>query len=210
MTANATSHDPTGSKSILEGLDPLDVCTLPKIERSERLTWIREEILPFAVGAHRSADAITWELRDAPGLAARLDSLIALERECCAGITLQHAPSTTRGQRRFEVRGIDPSSELFSAVQFGPAERERLSRRLAKAAGFGTALSLMVCCVAPIAATALLGAAAAAPFTSLDTPWIIGGAAVLAGGASFGWQNRRARSAPASADTSTNACGPDC
>jgi hypothetical protein len=162
---------------------------------NDRLAWIRAEILPHAVACERSSNGVVWELEDAAGLAEKLDRLVALERECCSSIVFAHGPSANGGRRRFEVRGVDPEA-LLSTLHVDASEPpRRLGGRIAKAAGTGTLLSLFVCCVLPIAAAAVLGAAVAAPFASLDNPWTIAAAAVLFGGAAFAWQGRRRASA---------------
>ena len=211
MSRDSTTADPTGGRV---GLDPLAICTLSADALEERLAWIRSEILPHAVASERSPDGIVWELEDAPGLAAKLDQLVALERECCSGIVFEHAASSTNGRRRLEVCGVDPRAAVFASpqIELDPGEPRLLGglgRRLARAAGFGTLLSLLVCCALPIAAVALFGAAAAASLASLDDPWVIAGALFLFGGAAFAWESRRRASTPAR-DAAGAACGPDC
>ena len=191
------------------GVDPLAVCTLPPDELVERLAWIRSEILPHAVDGESIEDGLAWELDDAPGLAAKLDQLVALERECCSGIVFEHQPSQTAGQRRLEVRGIDPRAPIFASLQSTPAAPGGVGARLARAAGLGTLVSLFVCCVLPIAAAGVLGAAAAASFAALDDPWIIAGVALLSGAACFAWQNRQ-RAAAAAKDAAGAPCGSGC
>ncbi len=188
MSNDLTPADPKPDE---DGLDPLAVCTLPADGLSERLAWIRSEILPHAVASEPGPDGIAWELEDTPGLVTKLDRLVALERECCSGIAFEHGASRTPGRIRFEVRGVDPRAPVFSALQGAAEEPPRLRGKLARAAGLGTLLSLFVCCVLPIAAAAVLGAAAAAPFASLDQPWVMLGAALGFGGAAFVWENRR-------------------
>ena len=206
MTTDSTTADPARGEA---GLDPLAVCTLSAGGLGERLAWIRSEIMPHAVASERSPDGIAWELEDAPGLAAKLDRLVALERECCSGIVFEHRTSPTVGRRLLEVRGIDPRAAVFATLQPDASDPRRLGGQLAKAAGIGTLLSLLVCCALPIAAAALLGATAAAPFASLDDPWMIAGAAVLFGGTAFAWQVRRRASASAP-DRAGAPCGPGC
>jgi hypothetical protein len=172
------------------GLDPLAACTLPPEGLEERLAWIRSEILPHAITSERGADGVAWELEGAPGLTEKLDRLVAAERECCSGIVFTHAAGATPGGRRLEVHGVDPDAAVFSAQQNERATPS-LSGRVAKAAGIGTAVSLLICCVLPVALGGLLGAAVAAPFASLDQPWVIGAAFVLFAAATFGWQSRR-------------------
>ena len=179
--------------------DPLEICTLPPEDLSQRLGWLRSEILPHARTRQQTADGFSWELDDAPGLARKLDLLVELESKCCSGIVFEHEAGPTAGSRLLAVRGIDPRSAVFSALQAeagGPGGPTGVGTRLAKAGAFGTVLSLAVCCGLPIGAATLLGATAAAPFASLDDPWIIAGAALLSGGAAFAWHGRRRASAP--------------
>jgi len=188
----------------ITGSDPLEVCTLPPSDLSERLEWIRREILPHATGQERLPDGVAWQLRDAPGLADRLDRLIELEADCCSSLSFTQLPGSAPGTRRLEIRGVDPDSAilqgLFPASPADPKPANAgVGRRLGRAAGLGTALSIFVCCVLPIGAAALLGATAAAPLASLDQPWIIAGSGLLFGSAAFVWQGRK-RSARAAAE----------
>jgi len=196
----------------IEKLDPGEICTLPADGLGERLAFVRAEILTHAVANERTADAIAWELRDAPGLAAKLDELVEKERECCSGIVFAHAPSAVAGRRRLTVQGVDPDAAVFRGLDVGQAQPPRSGARLAKSAGLGTAFALFVCCVLPIGAAAALGAAAAAPLASLDRPWVIGLVAILSGGAAFAWQGRRLRTGqgPVSPAGAGTGCGPDC
>lgn len=203
MGSELTMKQPSTAEA---GLDPIEICTLPADGLGERLAWVRAEILAHAVSSERSADGIVWQLDDAPGLAAKLDHLVALERECCAGIVFEHAPAATAGRRRLAVHGIDPQASVFSSLHVAAAGPPELGARVAKAAGLGAALSLLVCCVLPIGVAALFGAGVAAPFASLDNPWGIAGAALLSGGAAFAWQGRN-RTAPKGG---AEACGRNC
>ena len=190
---------PSVARGAEAGLDPLAVCTLPPEGLQERLAWIRSEILPHAIASERGADSVAWELEDAPGLAGKLDGLVAAERECCSGILFTHAAGATPGRRRLEVSGVDPDAAVFGALQ-NQGATPSLGGRVAKAAGIGTALSLLFCCVLPVAVAGLLGAAVAAPFASLDQPWVIGAGFVLFAAATFGWQSRRRASTQPATD----------
>ena len=170
--------------------DPLAACTLPPEGLEQRLAWIRSEILPHAIASERGSDSLAWELEDVPGLAEKLDRLVAAERECCSGIVLTRAAGTKPGRRRLELRGVDPGAAVFASLQH-EGTNPSLGGRVAKAAGIATAVSLLVCCVLPVALGGLFGAAVAAPFASLDQPWVIGAAFVLFAAATFGWQSRR-------------------
>ncbi len=183
-------------------------CTLDEDGLGERLAWIRAEILPHALSREVLPDGVSWTLRDVPGLAAKLDTLVALERDCCSGLVFEHGPGASAGQRRLEVRGIDPHAAVFSALAIDESRKGTTVTRLAKAAGTGTLLGLLVCCVLPIAGAAVLGASGAAFLTSLDDPGVIGGAALVFGGATFVLQGRRRRTRTSVA--ASPACGPDC
>jgi hypothetical protein len=112
------------SASSTPKVDPARVCTLSVDALSERITWIRDEILPHARLTERVQSGLAWELHGAPGLAEKLDHLIALERECCSGIVFERMASATPGRVRLEVRGIDPEAEVFrSLVTPGGARR---------------------------------------------------------------------------------------
>ena len=176
--------------------DPLDICTLPPSDLQSRLEWMLREILPHAFGRERLPDGVAWELRAAPGLESRLDRLIELEAECCSSLSFTQQPGSAPNTRRLEIRGVDPDSSILQGLlPAAPADPKPtnagVGRRLGRAAGLGTALGLFVCCVLPIGAAAVLGATAAAPFASLDQPWVIAGSALLFGGAVFLWQGRK-------------------
>ena len=182
------------------GYDPAEICSLPEQGRSDRLAWVRREILPYAVETVRPERGLALELTSAPGLAEKLDRLIELERECCSELVFERRASATPGGLRLEIYGIDPDSAGCQSLQLqlrGPS----LRARFAKAAGAGVVGSLFVCCVLPIAAVALLGAAAA-PLMSLDSPGPIAVGALLAGAAAWKWLGRGGAAAAA--------CSEDC
>jgi hypothetical protein len=114
MSSDSTKADPAQGDA---ALDPNAVCTLPADGLSERLAWIRSEILPHAVASERRPNGIVFELEDVPGLADKLDRLVALERDCCSGIDFRHWTSATVGRRRLEVLGIDPGAAAFISLQ---------------------------------------------------------------------------------------------
>jgi hypothetical protein len=156
---------------------------------AQRMAWIREQILPHAVATVRLARGLAFELDAAPGLAAKLDQLVDLERDCCSEIVFERVASETPGRLRLEVRGIDPQAAVFRSLD-GPSVGARAKgSRLAKAAGAGVVVSLVLCCVLPIAAGALLGAAAA-PLAGLDGPGPLAAAAVAGGAAVWWWLGR--------------------
>lgn len=87
-------------------------CSLSREALRERLGWIREEILVYARRRERLVDGVAWELDAAPGLAEKLDHLVALERECCSGLTFERMPGSQPGTLRLELRGIDAEAAL--------------------------------------------------------------------------------------------------
>ena len=72
--------------------------------------------------------------------------------------------------------------------------------------GLGGALSLFLCCIAPIGIAAVVGAGLVAPFALLENPWgIVGGGIVFAGLLWF-WDRRRTEARPATASTGDCGC----
>jgi len=184
---HADTTRPAGSES--PSLDPAEVCTLPAGGLEDRLAWIRDEILPHVVETVRLDRGLAFELAMAPGLSEKLDRLIELERECCSGISFECAASATPGRLRLEVRGIDPDTAIFRSLRV-PAAPPPAGARVAKAAGIGALASFFVCCVLPVAALALLGAAAA-PLASLDGPGPIAAGALIGGTVAWWLLGRR-------------------
>ena len=133
------STDPThANKTPSTRLDPADICTLPPRDRADRLAWVRGEILPHAAETVRLEDGLAIELNASPALIEKVDRLIALERDCCAGIRFERHSSATPGRVCFEIHGVDPNASLLRALgapEANPANRARL----AKAAGAGSA-----------------------------------------------------------------------
>lgn len=101
-------------------LDPGDVCTLPADGLAWRLAWMRDQILPHARRTERLEAGLAWELDAVPGLAEKLDRLIALERDCCRGIVFERMQGSVPGGLRLEVRGIDPDAPLLHALHVRP------------------------------------------------------------------------------------------
>jgi len=191
------------------GLDPERICTLPGDALAERLAWIRDQILPHATRTVRHPRGLDIELEAAPGLAARLDRLVALERECCGGISFRRAGPSEEGGLRLEIRGADPDAPVFRRLGAGRGAMPRRGSRALKATGFGALAGLFVCCVVPLAAAALIGSAAA-PLAGLDHPAPIAGGALVGGLAAWWWSGRRATTAAARAASGSTRCGPGC
>lgn len=190
-------REPIGT-AVTPGVDPADVCTLSPSGLEQRIAWLRAEILPHTIETERLHGGLALELAHAPGLEAKLDRWAALERECCSELVFERRESRAEGRLRFEIRGLDPDAANFPSLRIARAEPSQRAR-LAKAAGFGLGSSLLVCCVIPIVAGMLFGAAAA-PLASLDGPLPIAAGALLGGLAAWRWLPRRI-------DRSDEGCG---
>ncbi len=190
-------------------LDPAEICTLPPRDRADRIAWVRGEILPHAAETMRLEDGLAIELNASPALVEKVDRLIALERECCAGIRFERHSSATPGRVRFEIHGVDPNASMLRALG-APEANSANGARVATAAGAGLALSLFVCCIVPIAAGALVGAAAA-PLAALDGPIPIAAGSLVGGAGAWLWLGRRRRTAAAQKlEVAESACGKNC
>jgi hypothetical protein len=190
-------------------LDPAEVCTLSPEGLSERMAWIRDEILPHARRRERLASGLAWELDAGPGLVEKLDHLVALERECCSGIVFERMNGPQPGQLRLEVRGIDPGAPVFRALDVQHEDGDTRGTRLAKAGGLGFLAALVACCALPLVASALVGGAAAASLARLDAPWAIALGTLSVSAAAWWRLGRRAKSR-ASSDGTNRRCGPAC
>jgi hypothetical protein len=191
------------------GLDPGEVCTLSEGGIVDRMAWVRNAILPHVLETRRIEDGLGIEFEGTPQLAQSLDRLIRLESECCDGITFERLAGGNPGLMRLEIRGIDPDAAMFRSF-WTPQALEQLGKpvRLAKSIGAGSLMSLLVCCVLPAGAVALLGGAAA-PLTSLDGPLPMAAGAVLGGAATWWWLGRRGLKTRG-AESVGASCGNDC
>lgn len=97
--------------------DAAAACTLSPDGLAERLAWIRTEVVPHVVETERVDDGLALELAAAPGLAGTLERWIALERECCAGLSFARRASAAPGRLRLEIRGIDPDAAALSLLR---------------------------------------------------------------------------------------------
>jgi len=191
-----------------QGLDPARVCTLSADGLSARLDWIRREILPHVRRTEERPSGFAWELEMAPGLAEKLDRLVALERECCEGIVFARAQASAPGRLGLEVHGLDPRAEVYRALRVDPASGRGDWARLAKSGGLGVSLALLVCCALPLLGAALAGGLAA-PLASLDSPWAIALASLASSAAAWRWQGRDSSGSVARGDDA-GGCGSRC
>lgn len=178
-----------------ERLDPEAICSLPTDARSDRLTWIRDEIVPHVIETRRSDDGLVLELAAAPGVAEKIDHLIELERGCCSEIGFARLDAGAPDRLRLEIRGVDPDAAMFRGLGLSHANPPAGAARLARAAGAGVLASFLVCCVLPIGAMALLGAAAA-PLAKLDGPVPLAAGALIGGSGAWWWLGRERRRRP--------------
>ncbi len=172
--------------------DPAAICALPPDRLEGRIEWIRSEILPHAIATERLEHGLAFELSLAPGIEEKLNRLVQLESECCTSIDIERVPSASPERARLEIRGVDPDAAIFASLGKTPSPVTHRGR-LAKAAGAGVLGSLIVCCVLPIAAVAVLGGAVA-PLLSLDGPIPILLGAMLGGTVTW-WRLDRGRRA---------------
>jgi hypothetical protein len=152
-----------------------DVCSLPDDAYRARLDWIRSEFLPHVRRTEALPDGRAWEF-DAT-MRAKLDALVALERECCSGLDWKVLDAAGGAGVRLEVHGVAPGAAQSLLAPRGGG------RRLAKAGGIGLIGALVVCCVLPqVGLAALGGAAFAAPLAGLDRPLPIAVVSLAMGG----------------------------
>ena len=83
-------------------------CALSGDALADRIAWLAREILPHVSVVAPIEGGVAVELAEVPGLAAKLDRLIELERACCPGLRFERSARRDPGRLRLEVRGLDP------------------------------------------------------------------------------------------------------
>ncbi|MFT5040253.1 MAG: hypothetical protein ACI8TX_001218 [Hyphomicrobiaceae bacterium] len=180
------------------------ICTLPRQELGARTQMLREDLLPLLVAAQRLDDrsGVALGFASEPQTQAKLEALVDFERSCCGSLQweLEAVPSNDR--LRLTICGLSPDSSLYSLVSSAAAKiADEASRGqssnsgnlvgLAKAGGVGVFAGLVLCCVVPLAMTALVGGSLAVAASQLDDPRII--APVSLAIAAMVWRSWRRR-----------------
>lgn len=173
-----------------------DMCTLSNDQLTVRLAEIRRDIVPHVQQAHRLPDGVALELNNTPGLRAKIERVITLERECCAGLQFGLSDTTQTGGLGLEIRGVDPDAEslkqLFSGIEGetqGEVQGGRI-RGVLRSAGTGIVGSVFLFCILPMGLTGLFGVSATAYLAQLDSLPVLSVAAMVFAGAAWWWQRR--------------------
>ncbi len=188
-----------------------EMCTLPPDQLASRLAEVRRDVLPYVRKTDKLEDGYVLEFSGAPGLKARVERLIALERECCEGLQFDLSEEPQAGGLRLEVRGIDPEDgilkQLFSGSErgLGVPLRGSFLRRALSSAGIGIGGTFLLFCVLPIGLAGLLGASATAYLAKFDSLPALSAAAVVFGGAA--WWHQRRRPTPKGEEGRGGGCG---
>ena len=198
-----TSNNPAGAVP--------DMCRLSDDQLTTRLAEIRRDVLPHIRKTHKLEDGLVLEFNDTPNLKAKVERLVALEQECCAGLRFELQERPQPEGLKLEIRGIDPQSgtveQLLAGIQSNaetPSQGSRL-RRVLSSTGIGVAGAFFVFCVLPIGLAALLGASATAYVAKLDNPLLLSVGAIVFGGAAWWFQKRR--STAQSEGSGSDGCG---
>jgi len=93
----------------------MTTCSLSSAELEDRLEMIRKEILPHVRRTEHLPDGRAWEFGETPGMRAKLEQWVELERRCCGGLDwkLERLPS---GRLRLAVLGVEPGSGFFGLL----------------------------------------------------------------------------------------------
>ena len=173
------------------------MCTLSDNQLAARLAEIRKDILPHVHKSEAVEDGYDLELSDVPGLRAKIERVITLERECCEGLQFELSDAPQPGQLHLEIRGVNPQAQTLSQL-FGETktrgenipQRSPL-RRMLSSAGIGLVGSFVIFCVLPISLAAVLGASATAYVAKLDSLPVLAVAAIAFGGMAWWFQRQR-------------------
>ncbi len=93
-----------------------EVCNLSKHERQDRIEMIRNEILPQVKRSEELENGLAWEFEPTPDMQAKLERLVALERQCCGGLQWSLGREPDSGRLRLAVEGVDPRSGFFASL----------------------------------------------------------------------------------------------
>ena len=81
-----------------------DACTLTPPELKDRLAWIRQEILPHALGRAELEGGVAWRFGADPGVREKLLRLVALESDCCNSDAIRFSLHEEPEALRLEVQ----------------------------------------------------------------------------------------------------------
>jgi hypothetical protein len=153
---------------------------------------IRSEILPGLLRQEDLSDGFACEF-DA-GMRSRVEAWVALERECCSGLTWS-VLGVSDGRVRLEVRGVGAAA--VAPLVLGEKQGSTLGRvsgLLAGAGGLGFASAFLLCCVLPSLALAVLGGTAlVVSLARLDDPATLAGLSLAFATLAWWILHRRAR-----------------
>lgn len=186
--------------------DIRNICQLSDEDLEARRVDLGRRLAPKLRGRRNQSDGVTLSFDATPEMREELDAFVAFESECCPSLNLSLSEAT--GELQLEMRGIDPSAELFADEGLAAAsdaadldtEGSSRWRPVLDSIGLGALGALALCCVLPMALVAAFGTAVAVPFSMLDNPWLISANAFLFAAGIWLWQRRRkdARTATAS------------
>ena len=150
-----------------------EVCSLPSDQLQRRLAMIRREILPLVKKREKRPDGFVWDFEANPQVRAKLEELVAFERQCCSGLAWSLQRLQASNTLQLKVEGVDPNSSIFAFLNNPmPTDESRRSRLagLAKAGGFGVAAAFFIFCLLPLGIAAAGGAVLAARLARLEDP----------------------------------------
>jgi len=194
--------------------DIREICNLSDEEFATRSLELRNGLMQKVRTRKELADGFALSFDATTALREELEELVAFESRCCA--SLEWSVRHDRDTLQLEIRGLDPSSDLFASLaamgESGPANaRERKPsagpglRGLLRSLGLGGVLSITLCCVLPFGVAMVAGVGIAAPLGVLDNPWVIAGVGL--GFAAILTLRERRRAAVRAAATDSAGCG---
>jgi len=86
------------------------VCSRSPEELRERIATVRTELLPRVVEKAKRSGGFTWEFEDTPELRRKLEELVALERQCCGGLSWTLEDLAHASRLRLAVDGMPSGS----------------------------------------------------------------------------------------------------
>lgn len=183
--------------------DIREICQLSEEDLEARRVDLGRRLAPELRGRRNLSDGVILSFDATPEMREELSAFVAFESECCP--SLKFSVSEVAGELELEMRCIDPSAVFFADVGLSADSDETESgtegssrwRPVLDSIGLGALGALAVCCALPMALVAASGTAVAAPFSTLDNPWLISASAFLFAAGIWRWQRRRKDVRPA-------------
>ena len=90
------------------------LCTLSPRERAQRRADFLQDLLGHVLAVEQLTNGYRWRFKSAPGVTAKLGSVIEVERQCCRFLTFDLHASPDLGEVLLDVTGPDGTKSILA------------------------------------------------------------------------------------------------